>query len=137
MTAIAIVTGTLTRDSTSGQSKTGTAYTSASVKVREGSTSRFWRVTAFDEAPREALAGMKAGSIISAQGLLRAEIYQPPGAEPRVSLSLVADAILNGKGKPRAPGQFRPKTSSSSNVVSIERKERPIIDDSLNDEVPW
>lgn len=89
----AIVTGALFRDPEQRTAKTGTAYTVATIREKTGDASTFWRVTAFSQSAQDELARLRDGDAISAQGQLKVETYQKDG-ETKISLSLVADAIL-------------------------------------------
>jgi single-stranded DNA-binding protein len=94
MTAHALISGTLFRTPERKISKGGKHYVSATIKCREGDASQFWRVTVFSESAGDEMMCMSAGDAVSAQGAMRAEIWTPEGKEPRIALSLTADAIL-------------------------------------------
>ena len=59
----------------------------------EGEASQWWRVTAFSEGVQTELMRLADGDAVSVQGSFKAELYQPDGGEPKVSLSIIAECM--------------------------------------------
>ncbi len=94
MTTLALVVGTLFRAPEQKTSKAGRPFVTATIRTRDGDASTFWRVTAFSESAQAEVMRLGDGDGVSIQGPMRAELYRPGNGEPRVSLSIVADAVL-------------------------------------------
>jgi single-stranded DNA-binding protein len=101
MTAFAIVTGVLFRAPEQKTSKNGKPYVTATIRAKDGETSLWWRLTAFSETAQAELMRLGDGDALSVQGAMKAELYQPEGGEPRVSLSIVANHALALRQPPR------------------------------------
>jgi single-stranded DNA-binding protein len=101
MTVFAIVIGSLFKQPESRTSKDGKVFATATIKVRDGNAMQFVRLVAFSETAQAELLRLKDGDSVSAQGVLKAEIYTPTGGEPRVSLSLVAEQVLALRQHPK------------------------------------
>ena len=109
MTAIALITGNLSKPAEQKTSANGKPYTTANVRVKSGDSQHFFRVMAFDPDLQTALLDMKSGDGISVTGHLSAELYTGKDNQPRLSLSVMADQVLPLKRKP-----FNPDKQSSS-----------------------
>lgn len=94
MTALALISGVLFRTAEQKTSKAGNPYVSATIRVRDGDASTFWRITVFSESAQAELLRLSEGDALAAQGAMRVELYTPEGGEPRISLSHVADNVL-------------------------------------------
>lgn len=94
MTAHALITGTLFRAPERKTSRNDRPFVQATVKIKDGDVSMFWRIFAFSESVQEELLRLSDGDALSVSGSMRAEIWAPEGKDPRVSLTLTADAIL-------------------------------------------
>jgi len=101
----ALVNGVLHREPERRTSKNGKAFVTASLRCKDGDGSAFWRVTGFSESACDELLRLKAGDAVSVQGQMKAELYQPEGGEPRLSLSVIADHVL----ALRQPAKQRPR----------------------------
>jgi single-stranded DNA-binding protein len=97
--AFALISGTIFRAPERKVSRAGKPFATATVKCRDGDAFVFWRLTVFSESCQEELLRLTEGDAVACQGAMRAELYTPEGGQPRVSLSLVADAILPAKGR--------------------------------------
>jgi single-stranded DNA-binding protein len=141
MTAHALVSGVLYRSPEQRTSKAGKPYTTATIKVRDGDGFAFWRVTAFSQSAQDELARLSDGDALSAQGSMKAELYRPDGGEPRISLSVIADAVLalRSPAKPRQPkGEEKPTTSRRRDSLDAHPQAGSgEAADGLNDEVPF
>jgi single-stranded DNA-binding protein len=111
MTAFAIVTGILFKPPEQRASKTGRPYVTATIRTKDGEASQWWRVTVFSETAQAELMRLTEGDALSIQGAFKAELYQPDGGEPRLSLSTVADHVLALRQPPR---ERKPKTSADT-----------------------
>ena len=137
MTAHALVTGTLFRAPEQRLSKAGKPYTTATIKVRDGDAAQFWRVTAFSDTAQTELLRLGDGDALSVQGALKAELYRPDGGEARLSLSLVADAVLALRQPPR---ERKPKATTSPREEAPDRLTHAGTGqaaDGLNDDLPF
>ncbi|MEK4035316.1 hypothetical protein WOC76_07045 [Methylocystis sp. IM3] len=99
MTCFALITGILSRAPERRVGKSGKPYFIATLKAKDGDGFTFWRITVFSESAGEELMQLGEGDAVSAQGAMKAELYRPEGGEARISLSMVADAILPAKRK--------------------------------------
>jgi single-stranded DNA-binding protein len=114
MTVFALVTGQLFRAPEQRTSKAGKPFTTATIRAKDGDASQWWRVTAFSETAQAELMRLGDGDACSVQGAFKAELYQPEGGEPKVSLSIAADRVLAlrqppRERKPTASGDARPR----------------------------
>ncbi|MFO1102480.1 MAG: single-stranded DNA-binding protein [Methylocystis sp.] len=103
MTAHVLIQGALYRTPERKTSRAGKSYVSATIRVRDGEGSQFWRVTIFSESASEEIMRLSEGDAVSVQGAMRAELYRPDDGEPRLSFSLVADRVLALQQPPRKP----------------------------------
>jgi single-stranded DNA-binding protein len=152
LTAHALIQGTLFRSPERKVSRGGKPYVSATIRVRDGEGSQFWRVTVFSEGAGEEMMRLQDGDAVSAQGVMKAEIYKPDDGEPRVSLSLVADQVLAlrqpapRREKPAAdmPDSSAAPAARSSGARRIAGHRSPYApraahrtDRQLNDDIPF
>lgn len=97
-------TGRLGKDGELRQTKAGKpmAVLQVAVDAKEGDA--WCTVLAFEELAA-AVAGLAKGAHVYAKGTLKVDLYTPQGGEPRVSLTLLANAIqplvLERKAKPK------------------------------------
>ena len=99
-----LVTGSLHETVTVKISKSGNPY--AIGKLKEDVIPANWiSISAFGDLA-EILAGMQKGDCFTVSGTLTADIYTPPGKEPRINLSITADTIMTLKPakKPKSAG---------------------------------
>lgn len=101
MTTFAIVTGTLFRAPEQRTSKAGKPFVTSTIRAKDGEALQWWRVTAFSESAQAELMRLCDGDACSVQGSFKAELYQPEGGEPKVSLSIIADHVLALRQPPR------------------------------------
>ena len=152
MTARALVTGTLFRAPERKVSRGGKPYVSATIRVREGDASQFWRVTIFSESAGEEMMSLQDGDAVSAQGAMCAELYRPDDGEPRLSLSLVADRVLalrqSARKREKQPTDPRAKSAATADHSSSARRASGRVspyaphgahptDTELNDDIPF
>lgn len=102
MTAFVLISGVMYRTAEQKVGKSGKTYTGATVRCREGAGALFWRVTAFSQSAQDELLRLRDGDHVSASGVFTPAIYQPPGADARLSLSLIADQVVALRPKPRS-----------------------------------
>jgi single-stranded DNA-binding protein len=99
-----LISGTLFRSPEERTGKTsGKNFVAATIKVRDGDTAQFWRVAAFSDTAQSELLRLEDGDALAVQGGLRAEAYSKDG-EPRVSLTVLADAVLPLRRRSRKSG---------------------------------
>ncbi|MCI0598593.1 MAG: single-stranded DNA-binding protein [Beijerinckiaceae bacterium] len=130
MSAFAIVTGLLFRPPEQRTSKAGKPFVTATLRVKDGEASQWWKVVAFSESVQAELMRLGDGDALTVQGAFKAELYTPEGGEPRISLSIVADQVLALRQPPRTKKAPRPK---QERYVGAWRDER----DGPNDQVPF
>ena len=97
MTAYVLISGTLYKAPEQRVSKNSKTFATATLKCGYGDDCTFWRITAFAESAMSALLELSDGDALSAAGTMKAELYTPPGKEPRVSLSLIASSVISAK----------------------------------------
>jgi single-stranded DNA-binding protein len=127
VTAHALVTGQLPRPPEQRTGKSGKQFAKATVRVKDGDASQFWTVMAFGETAQAELMRLRDGDSVSIQGGFKAELYRPAdGGEPRVSLTIFADAVL--------PLRSAPKPRRESDAERPAPKSRPSVYD---DDIPF
>lgn len=118
----ALVQGVLFKDPESRTSRSGNPFTMATIRAKDGDAFVFWKVFCFSESQQGELGRLRAGDALACQGSFRAEIYVPPGAEPRVSLTMTADQVLALKQPPK---QRKPKESDAGQGDGYSRSGAP------------
>lgn len=116
-----LIAGSLHEAVSVKMSKSGNPY--AIGKMKEDVTPISWvSVSAFGTLA-ETLAGMRKGDSLSVSGTLTADIYTPPGKEPRVNLSITADNILPLKPlkKPATSGSDYKKHDNCKNSFDAHK----------------
>jgi single-stranded DNA-binding protein len=89
----ALVKGALHKAPEQRTSKNGNPFTMATVRVRNGNETEFWRIFAFSDQARGELDRLGDGDVVAIQGPFEAKIYDAERG-PRVSLSITADHVL-------------------------------------------
>ena len=97
MTARAIVSGSLAKPPAKKTSSNGNAYLFITIRESHGGGSRFWNGFVFNECALAVIEQMKSGEPIAVAGEIEAEIFKPEGKDPRVSLSVKVDGVLNAR----------------------------------------
>lgn len=118
-----LATGTLHETVTVKTSKSGNPY--AIGKLKEDVVPAAWiSISAFGELA-ETLAAMQKDDPLTVSGTLTADIYTPPGKEPRINLSITADNIMTLKPikKPKTTGSVYQKSTDSKNTGQPGEKE--------------
>jgi single-stranded DNA-binding protein len=100
MSAHVLISGVLYRQPEQRTSRAGKSFVTATLRCKEGDASQWWKVLAFSESAGVELLRLGDGDAVSVQGVLRVETYDKDG-ETRLSLSVVADAVLALKQPPR------------------------------------
>ncbi len=105
-----LATGALWKEPEQRVSKsTGNPFTAATLRIKDGDSAIWIKLLAFATDIQDELLKLCDGDSVSCQGALSAEIYAPPGREPRINLTLFIDAILplrrQKPPKPKAPKQ--------------------------------
>lgn len=123
-------------------SKAGKPYLAASVREGKGEAARWWTVFVFNETAIEALEVLAEGEAFAASGPFEATVWAPEGREPRVNLTMTADAILSAR-KPKAERATAPASTvarreglsveatlrSKMTITGGTRRQPPIHDD--------
>ena len=102
MSARVLLSGVLHKAPERKTSKNNKEYLIASIRENNGGANRWWKVLIFSESAIEFIDRLVAGDPVQASGTFDARIWTPDGGEPRVNLTMTADAILSARGKPKA-----------------------------------
>jgi single-stranded DNA-binding protein len=133
-----LITGTLFRAPEQRQSKAGKPFVSATIRVKDGDTSQFWKVVAFGETAQNELMRLADGDTVSIQGPLKAEVYRPESGDPRLSLGVIADTVMALRQPAK---ERRPKTNDAPRQDTRSRAERCAgawaPEQGLSDEIPF
>lgn len=96
-----VITGRLHNDPQPRTGQSGKPFATAGLWVDAEGDQRIWcSAIAFGSAA-ERLLQLKAGDALALSGRLTPKVYAKDGAEPRVSLDLVADEVAAVRRKPR------------------------------------
>lgn len=135
MTALALVSGVLYRAPEFRISKAGKPFVTATIRVKDGDTTAWWKVICFSESAQAELMRLGDGDGVSVQGSLRVETYEKNG-ETKVSFTVVADAVLPlRRARERKPKPATPHDSWAA--PDRLRDDRPKADADLNDSIPF
>jgi hypothetical protein len=96
MSARVLLSGVLDKAPVRMTSKAGKTYLRACVKAGNGPDAKRWTIFVFSETAVEALEAITVGEAFAASGPFEANTWAPEGREPRVNLTVTADAILTG-----------------------------------------
>jgi hypothetical protein len=116
-----LLSGVLDKAPVRMTSKAGKTYLRASVKAGNGPDAKWWSVFVFSETAIEALEALTVGEAFAASGPFEANIWAPEGREPRVNLTLNADAILTTrrpKVKTESTGR-KPRTATGRDRAQV------------------
>jgi single-stranded DNA-binding protein len=140
MTILALTTGTLFRNPETRVSKNGRAFSTATLKFKEGDGVAFVKLLVFQEAAQAELSRLHEGDALSAQGQLKAETYVAKDGETRISLTIIADQLLPLRAEKKA----RPKSEEPERRPAQSRTEPRPLDrhagdgrDEFGDTVPF
>jgi hypothetical protein len=73
------------------QSKSGNGYSSATLKVKDGNETKFWRVMAFKDAA-QSLMRFAENDGVQCEGAIKIDIYEKDGST-RVAFTLMASNV--------------------------------------------
>jgi|HubBroStandDraft_5_1064220.scaffolds.fasta_scaffold220222_2 hypothetical protein len=110
MTSRVLIDAVLDRPPVRLTSKAGKRYLRASARDGKGPDAKWWTVFVFGETAIEALEALTVGEAFAASGPFEANIWATEGREPRINLSMNADAILSA----RKPKPTKPKSHEKS-----------------------
>jgi hypothetical protein len=110
MSARVLLSGVLDKAPVRMTSKIGKTYLRASARDGKGPDAKRWTVFVFSETAIEALEALTVGEAFAASGPFEANIWATEGREPRINLSMNADAILSA----RKPKPTKPKSHEKS-----------------------
>jgi hypothetical protein len=138
MSVHVLITGALFRAPEQRISKTGKPFWSATLKVRDGDATAWWKLLVFSESAGAELMRLGDGDALSAQGSFKCEPYQKDG-EQRIGFTLFADRVLplNRPRKQRAQKKAAPPPASQPSDRSRLARHAGDGVDYFNDEVPF
>lgn len=102
MSSYALISGTIFTDPIRRTSKSGNPFVTVKLRVKDGAETSWWQIAAFDAGVQEELLKLSEGDSVAVQGAMKADVYVPDNAAPRVNLNLVADAVLPAR-RPKTP----------------------------------
>jgi hypothetical protein len=116
MTARAIVSGVIFRVPVEKTRKAGNAYVTATIRDGKGDAARWWKALVFgDDAMAEVLR-LGDGDPLAVAGEFDCQPYKTDAGEDRLSWSIMVDAVLSARAKPKKakpsrdnPQPFDPK----------------------------
>jgi hypothetical protein len=117
MSVFVLISGALFRAPEQRIAKSGKPFWSATIRVKDGDASQWWKLLVFSESAGTELMRLGDGDALSAQGTLRAETYQKDG-DTRISFTLFADRVLPLKPPPKAR---KPKSAPHATAVAPDR----------------
>jgi hypothetical protein len=147
MSARVLVDAVLDKPPVRLTSKAGKRYLRASARDGKGPDAKWWTIFVFSETAIEALEALTVGEAFAASGTFEASIWAPEGREPRVNLSMTADAILSARKpksktegasrKPRA-ATGRDRAEASWAAPARAEVETPLAEKgAFDDEIPF
>ncbi|WP_321907133.1 single-stranded DNA-binding protein [Paraburkholderia sp. J11-2] len=141
-----LISGSLAKDVESRTAKNGNTYALASLRVPAGDGVLLARVMAFDALVRDELLALAKGDSVSVTGPLELGIWNTDNGESRVSVSMIAHALVSayhvkrkraqiGNARTVATGRksAHGKGLRASASRSSSRSSDSFHDDSLND----
>jgi single-stranded DNA-binding protein len=102
MSVRAIVSGVLHKAPETKVSKNGNSYARATIRDGKGDDANWWACLVFSASAVEEVQRLAPGDPIAVAGEIKADIYTPPGKEPRVNLTIMADTLLSARKPPKA-----------------------------------
>ncbi len=111
MTTSVLISGSVCRAAPESKvSKGGKNYVVATIRVADGERSTYWRATIFSESAQQEMLGLRVGDAVALQGSAKFEIWTPDGGgEPRLNLSLIADAVMPLRQPPKERAKKEPR----------------------------
>jgi Single-strand binding protein family len=79
MSAHVLIAGTLFRQPEQRTSKAGKPFVTATIRVKDGDESQWWKVLAFSDSIKAELMRMADGDAYSVQGAFKVEFYDKDG----------------------------------------------------------
>ena len=138
MSAYVLISGTLFRAPEQRVAKSGKPFWSATVRVKDGDATAWWKLLVFSESAGAELMRLCDGDAISAQGSFKCEPYDDKDGGRRVGFTIFADRILPLKPPPRErkPKPAHPARDSWAAPDRL-RDDRPRADPDLDDHIPF
>ena len=128
----ALITGMLFRAPEQRISRAGKPFWSATLRVKDGDATQWWKLLVFSESAGAELMRLGDGDALSAQGVFKAEPYDKDG-ETRIGFTLFAEHVLALKQPPR---ERKPKADHPARPDRA-RDDRPRADADLDDTMPF
>jgi single-stranded DNA-binding protein len=97
-----IASGCLSGQPIEKTSKAGKPYILATVVEKIGDKKRWLKAFIFSESACEEVRRLSDGDPISVAGEIDASVYQPDNGEARINWSIMVDAVLSARRKPKA-----------------------------------
>ena len=121
MTARALVSGVIFKAPVEKTSKAGNAYVTATIRDGKGDAARWWKALVFgDDAMAEVLR-LSDGDPLAVAGEFDCQAYKTDAGEDRLSWSIMVDAVLSARAKPKKaklqdgkPASHLPPSSNDS-----------------------
>lgn len=101
MTDRALINGVIFGTPETRLSKAGKPFLLASIRSGNSEAVRWWRAFVFRESVIEEMKRLGDGDPIAISGEFDFRSYSPDGAEPRLSWTIRADAVLSARPRPR------------------------------------
>jgi single-stranded DNA-binding protein len=131
MTATVLVTGTLSRNPEQRTSKAGKPFVTASLKIKDGDGSQWFKLLAFSDAAQAEFMRLQEGDAVSAQGALKIETFVAGNGETKVNLTCFAEQVL--ALRPRDP------TPRERKAPEPKPKQQPAVSlaEEIDDDLPF
>jgi hypothetical protein len=146
MSARVLLNGVLEKPPVRLTSKAGKPYLRASARDGNGPDAKWWTIFAFAEAAIEAIKALTLGEAFAASGPFEASVWAPEGREPRVNLTMTADAVLSARKPKRADDAVKYRPKAARNRIAVASNGRKIAEASwahptsggdLSDDIPF
>jgi hypothetical protein len=137
MSVFVLITGTLYRAPESRISKAGKPFITATLKVKDGDATAWWKLLVFSESAGAELMRLGDGDALSAQGSFKCEPYDDKDGGRRVGFTIFADRVLPLKPAPKERKPKEKPARESWAAPDRMRDDRPRADPDLDDHIPF
>jgi single-stranded DNA-binding protein len=104
-----VVSGSLSKQPIEKTSKSGNSYLLVKIVEKNGEKKRWISAFIFDEAACEEVRRLGDGDPLAVAGEVEADVYTPDGGEPRINWTIVVDALISARRKPKSERETAPK----------------------------
>jgi len=122
MTSRVLLNAVIHKPAARRTSKTGKPYVVVTARDGVGPDAKWWTVLAFSESAIEALEPLVEGEAIAVSGTFEPSVWAPEGREPRVNLTVYADAALSAHKVKKERKAEKPRGGSASERSSTGRE---------------